>query len=368
MNKLRIKKTIFSLAFSISMTTYSMDALKSIKDVVLCISEATLYILGTPIISTAQSIQTYTELAIFSSSPKMRALGIKTVQNRRDLIKKNLKQKEKDAINALYVDFKITPEQQETIATITHQYKQFEKEWLASDHEKFHHDPHFPQEIFSILEKNNIKRSAMQLEFSSKDKDNITASVHMLCAKISQCDNFLKIEKVLTSPTITIYPFFYQRLWLNPFHFLFSTNAKKATLIHETGHIKTYHNAKQYFLRTSIMNYSHTNAESILNNENYKQLKIIHEQQAEIFSAIKDSDHASILRLDRQFNNYPQTLHLTHFTQLGAIDDSHHLERHLKARPIPIQKIDTLKTIKFNAPTQPPCLEVLNPHRYYDVD
>ncbi len=353
MNKLCIQRILCSLSLLITITVYSSQKSNPISSLANAFSEEAQLMVGAPIVFVAQSLQTGTEMAIFSSSPKMRTLGIKAAQNRRRLIKENLKQKEMHAINGIYTDFNIPQEQQQKIALYTRQYKQFEKQWLSTDHENFNHDKDFPKDIMPILEKNNIKPSALQLCVASENKENIVATASMLYSTISHNRDGLKVEKVLTPPTIKIYPLFYQRMWLSPFRFLLRDNSKKATLIHETGHIKAHHHAKDYF----IFKYLGVDGEKLQLNNNCEQFRIIHEEQTEIFSAIKHSEDASILRLNRFFFSYPETLGVAHYAQLAAIDDSHHLERHLKAQPIPMQKIALTQPKRSKAPAQEQPLE-----------
>jgi len=353
LNKLCIQPILYSLSLLVATTVYSSQKSNRISTLAKGLSEETQLMVGAPIIFAAQSLQTSTELAIFSSSPKMRELGIRIAQNRRALIKQNLKQKEKNAINGLYVDFNIPKEQQQKIALYTRQYIQFEKQWLSTDHENFNHHEDFPKEIMPILQKNNIKPSALQLSIAPKNRGNTIATASMLHSTISHNRDGLKVEKVLTPPTIKIYPFFHQLMWMGPLSFLLRDNDKKANLIHETGHIKAHHHAKANFL----WKYLGIDGEKLQLNKNYEQLRIIHEEQTEIFSAIKDSDDASILRLNRFFFPYPETLGLAHYAQLAVIDDSHHLERHLKANPIPIQKVALVGPMQSKAPAQEECFE-----------
>jgi hypothetical protein len=325
MKKLKTTRALF-IFFLVPLHTlaYSMD-----------IAEDITYLIGTPLITVAQCIKAHGELIAYTCLPHHRERAIQKIQQQRSRIEQELKQDEANAIKALYEDFNVPEQQQEMFGTLNHQYEQFEKQWLISPHDQFFHDENFPKEIFPILKRNGLQPSALDLEFSSEFSCAAAIGIRFN----THSDNYLMKQNVKKQPTIEINP---QPLPRHPLYLLYKTNVINAILIHEVGHLQSHHYAKKLFLISCIRYCTNAAQQEITNNKNYQRLKIIMEQQAEIFPAIKDHESASILQFYRSFDKYPNTLHLRHYAHLCTIDNGHRLERKLKDKRIPLQKIPTI--------------------------
>lgn len=325
MKKLKTTRTLF-IFFLIPLHTlaYNMD-----------IAEDITYLIGTPLITAAQYIKAHGELIAYTCLPHHRERAIQKIQQQRSRIEQELKQDEADAIKALYEDFNVPEQQQKMFDDLNYQYEQFEKKWLTSPHDQFFHDENFPKEIFPILKRNGLHPSALDLEFSSEIPSAAAIGIRFNIAS----DNYLMKQNVKKQPTIEINP---QPFPWHPFYLLYKTNAINALLIHEVGHLQSHHDVKKLFLINCIRHSTNAAQQEITHNKNYQRLKIIMEQQAEIFPAIKDHENASILQFYRSFDKYPQALHLRHYAHLCTIDNGHRLEKKLIGKRIPLQKIPKL--------------------------
>lgn len=275
-----------------------------------------------------------------TQSNKNAKLPNQIIQHKLNQMEKNLRKDEANAIQDLATAYKITNEQFNTITSWANQYKKFEKEYMSQPQIETTHDEGFPSEIFPILEQNGIHPKGISLINSKQpDSNKLTiASALPIDANIEINNDILIISKIITPPSITIYP----KLLTNP---ALSKN-KKAFFIHEATHLKEQHPTTQTLIKFGIYNFTNT---EIQNHQYFKNLTTIHERQAEILPSLKGSENATIMRNCKSNEYYPTKLFLNHYAQLAEIDELHKLNARLtNYKPTPVQRVDNLRVMRWS--------------------
>lgn len=262
------------------------------------------------------------------------------IQTRFQQIEQQLRQAKKDAIKDLMNHYQITTEQYDHILSLTMQSKDYEKEYMSQPRTETRHDENFPQEIFPILEENGIHPKSINFIVSEKpSKYKHHACTQSLNASFMEEGNQLIIKKINHPPIITVYPIF----------FTFSPTRQKAILLHEAQHLIEQHSIINSWLVMGISKYTGLTYTEIRNNPLLKKITILCEQEAEIMSALKHQNAATTLRLNRTTDYYPNTLFISHYSQLAEIDELHKLNARLtNYKPMPVQRVDDLKVMEWS--------------------
>lgn len=258
-----------------------------------------------------------------------------SIKNQLAIIKKDLEEDKINIIKDLVKDYNIPNEQQEQLALRIKKYKNFSTKWMSqqrfiSQFTKYH-DKDFPLlDALPLLEKNNIDPDTIWLiqSQSPHEKDEEQETVTAGTAKSlsfkkyqypnSESDYYYLAGDIDSPPNITLYS-----------SALNETILKKATLIHEIGHITEHHGLERSIIAELIHRLTKTKHQDIYSNKNYKRLKQQHEREAEILPALQDKNDASILRKKRQSTYYPQKLYGEHYLTLAFIDTLHKLDSKL---------------------------------------
>jgi hypothetical protein len=262
------------------------------------------------------------------------------IDRRLKIIETNLKQDEKNVINDLFNDYGITQEQRQAIIAKIDEEKQFEKEYMSRPRKEAASEINIKPEYEHIYQ---------------------AARIHPQSVKLTKVDDIgalhARARSVTTEPSSNdpkkrtiIFPAEVQLLSS------ISPSLESPILAHEIGHLASHHNAIVDTLENSLTSITGTTPEQIHNNKNFKEMITIFERQAEILH--KNARLAKQMRNYRKLDGYgyyPDQLFLGHYAQLAEIDELHKLKDKLENyKPEPMQpKIDTLSTMKFNAPKQP---------------
>lgn len=251
---------------------------------------------------------------------------IDTINLRLARIESNIRQDEKNTINALYREFNVLPEQQQKIETFANQFKQLEKEYMSHPHEETRSDaiidggPFMP----ALFKTCGIHPDGVKKEISLPPST-INQYAYALSRSIEaeltiDNDDNMTISKVLNPPTVAFYPLFFE----------LSKVSQNAILAHEYGHIAAQHELTKRGLIFGISNFTGTELEKIISNNNFNKLVTIYERQAEIL--YKDAQWAEIMRQGRSSDSgyYPNQLFLRHYAQLAEIDELHKLKDKIK--------------------------------------
>jgi hypothetical protein len=328
MHKTNLARIFFSLSAIFFIPTYGfMDGLK--EKAFKTIENPIVYNAGVAAIDATAKVLSKA-ITKFAHIPRLQETSeqknqriskyIDRIDQRLAHIENNLKQDEINAINDIYKDFKVTNEHQQIINSNIMQYKQYEKEYLSLPHEETNNLDSVP-EISSLLKQMSIHPHAVKVELStsphSKDKKAI-ASSQGLIIDYAIDNNTLIVEKILSNPTITLYPIFLE----------LSDLGSIAALGHELGHLASQHTTTKDVLRIELNYLAGIEQKQIQNNRNYKKLVTIHERQAEILH--KNAEWASIMREDFSTTYYANQLFLRHYAQLTEIDELHKLKDKLK--------------------------------------
>lgn len=311
-NTLLTKQILLVLSLTFCSHAHGMDLSQNIKSFMLRQLEDQSYIIGKYFVMASQVIQLRLTLFVYQLSPQARTLGIQIATNQLKVIEQNLKDAEQKAINDLFAEFKIDAEAQSLITSFISQTKDCTMKHYLSPDKKGTHDPEFPCDIFSILEKNNINPLGVNLKLNSKDEgfDALTR-IEWNTAGDEDKNRFT----CSSYPSITLCK---QR------YFAHSTKNQKSLLIHEVEHLASMHGIASVILCKTISSSANKPISEIENSKHYKELDIIVERQAEIFPAIRSAQDAEILAHSRYYGNYPGYLHLGHLKQLTDIQNLHY--------------------------------------------
>lgn len=285
------------------------------------------------------------------SKPINYALYATIAQQRINQIKNKLLEDEKQIIAGLCTDYNMSKEQQKLITLITDAYKEQEKKYLSQPQNGTTHDiPFGPRAFNHLMETTGINLNSINLIdnlMPNPDSETTSASARGVGMNGEFKDGVFTPKEIQHRPTLNLYPPF----WSND-HFIWKQevrNLQWPNILHEIGHIALHHSATKSLLTNLISELAQTDISTIENNKLCKQLTAKHEEQAEILC--KNKNDANEMRFMRHVSYYPDTLFFGHYKRLTEIDELHQFSEKLKNyRPIPIQKIDSLKTINWSLP------------------
>ncbi len=247
-------------------------------------------------------------------------LALQKIDRRLVKIEENIKNDELNAINALYQEFNVSGEDQQTINSILRQYKELQKQILLSSVQKGCNTLECASsEILSFCEQVGINPNAIQVKKSDTSKS-LLADARGLRATYQFENNALIIndDDIISYPSVILYPGFFE----------LSYDEENACLAHELTHLALQHHTVINILGREISYFTGAKKEEIIKSKNWKNLEIIHERQAEVL--LKDAEWASRMRDKRNGGYYPDHLFLKHYAQLTEIDELHRLKEKLK--------------------------------------
>jgi hypothetical protein len=278
--------------------------------------------------------------------------------------KKNLDQ----AISVIHNQLKefetwLVHEEENVLITLKNKYRLSDKAWHACKKDIYElkniytqamqqtwpttHDENLPADLVTSLKtaliRNNINPESITIKMvtdtHSKTLLQVISGIDM---HIDRSDNSLVIDKHYTPMRIELFP---------SVHNSISPKKTIAFCAHEVQHIVQHHGLTDLIMQSYLEHYCSIDKATLTACPEYQKLIQIHEAQAEILSAIKDSDVADCLKVYRSDTYYPNYLYEEHYYNLSNIDmlwklDSwlnfiHHNGIHNKANDL-IVKIHTL--------------------------
>jgi hypothetical protein len=306
----------------------------------------TVYRSVTPLIDSIMTVKSnllflYLKIGLVKSNNPTHQQHI--VQKKLEHIENKIRKDMNSTIQSLLNDYNVSDDLQSSVAATIHYHKVFSEYYMSQPHAEVIHDSDFSEEIFPILKKNGIHPQSINLINKHKDIEETTATIHVasmmeIMPHIEANNEGQILASNLGAPTLTTYPEFWK----------YSTENKIAHLSHEIGHLTEHHSHTANMLINFINQIAKTDKQCIESNLNFKKLQTILERQAEILPSLRDSETAAIMRNHRSNEYYPKQLFTNHYAQLAEIDELHKLNARLtNYKPMPIQKIDDLRVMKW---------------------
>lgn len=287
-----------------------------------CIENIKIYKMGVNMIDgTLKIVSEVIALFVHTTHNKRVALYFENEADQRiNNIRKNLINKQKTTIENIAIDFGATKEELQSEIAFFNQFLELSTIYMSQPHS--HIVPmQLDSELFFLFEDTNVHPSNIEIIISlepNNENHNRIATANKLIPKINITNNNISSVDAQKLPSIIIYPKF----------FSLSDKQKKATLAHEIGHIASQHATIQDNIINAIEYFADVKQEQIMNNKNYKQLIIIHEQQADILH--KNPKTAELMRQYRATGYYPKCLFLKHYWQLAQIDELYKFSEKLR--------------------------------------
>lgn len=219
-----------------------------------------------------------------------------------------LLKKEQEALLAIKNKFNINDAQWNqlvnTLETLKNVYKKgMQQEWSDVTHE-------VPEKIQSILydlmAKNNINPHSVNLKTSYKETYTRAQAKTLLYA---HTDPDLTFIDDYTPHTIKFFPTALNNTY----------KRTKATCAHELEHLIQHHAITEIVIKKHLKHYHQLSQDEIEKSNEFYKLNKIHEQQAEVLSAIKDPEVAACMAHHRSTSHYDKYLHEKHYYHLTTI-------------------------------------------------
>ncbi len=241
---------------------------------------------------------------------------LQKIDHRLVQIEKNLRNDEIKTVNAMYQEFNVDKDDQQTINQVVRQYKEFQKQYLSQSHKKDCDtlESSFPEILF-FCKQINIHPSAVELRISNSPSSLVAEAIGLKAHYQFENDKLIvKDNDIVGYPTVILYHNFFE----------LSYEQRIAVMGHELTHLALQHEETQNILGMEIKYFTGTKREEIINSKNWKKLETICERQAEVLH--KDAEWASIMKNKRHQGFYPDHLFLNHYAQLTEIDELHKLK------------------------------------------
>jgi len=246
---------------------------------------------------------------------------LQKIDHRLAQIEKNLKDDEIKAIDAMYQEFNVDKNDQQTINSVIRQYKEFQKQYLSQSHKKECDtlESSFPEILF-FCKQINIHPSAVELRVSNSPSSLVAQAIGLKAHYQFENDKLIVEDNdIIGYPTVILYHKFFELPY----------EQRIAVMGHELTHLALQHEEMQNILGMEIKYFTGAKREEIINSKNWKKLEIICERQAEILH--KDAEWASIMKNKRNQGYYQDHLFLNHYAQLTEIDELHKLKEKINA-------------------------------------
>jgi Peptidase family M48 len=247
---------------------------------------------------------------------------LQKIDHRLAQIEKNLKDDEIKSINAMYQEFNVDKDDQQTINSVVRQYKEFQKQYLSQSHKKECDtlESSLPEILF-FCKQINIHPSAVELRISNLPNSLVAQTIGLRAHYQFENDKLIvEDNNIIGHPAIILHRNFFE----------LSYEQRIAVMGHELTHLALQHEEMHNILGMEIKYFTGAKKEEIINSKNWKKLGTICERQAEILH--KDAEWASIMKNTRNQGYYSDQLFLKHYAQLTEIDELHKLREEINAR------------------------------------
>jgi hypothetical protein len=170
--------------------------------------------------------------------------------------------------------------------------------------------------LYHLLQKNTINPHAIKLCFKKTEEPYTFAITSTNLALSYDDENIALLQQPFISQKVIIYEHISQE----------STAHQLAFLAHEVEHLCQQHNITTLVIENYVQNH-HIQLDALEKNNEFQHLLIIHEEQAEIFAALKDSKVAQALVDLRAIAFYPNHLYEAHYHDLVEINNLWKVEK-----------------------------------------
>jgi hypothetical protein len=236
-------------------------------------------------------------------------------------IENDLKDIEIQTINAMYQEFNIDKDDQQTINSLISQYKEFQQQYLSQTNKKECITVEsLSSKIQSFCKNLNINPAAVEIKISNISSP-LVAETKGLRASYQFENDKLIIENIVGHPAITLFPSFFE----------LSDEQQLGVMCHEFNHLALKHHEIHNILGMEIKYFIRAktgkiiNSSEVIKSKNWKRLENIYERQAEALQ--QDPDVISLMRNKRNKVYYAEHLFLKHYGQLTEIDELHKLKK-----------------------------------------
>jgi|GEM_PF-4538472 len=191
-------------------------------------------------------------------------------------------------------------------------------QFISSD---THHDQEIPSSLLSLISslctQNNLNPHTVNVVMNTIDNPNTYAhaSIGLFYTYSPEATPF--IQQAHIKQTITLSEKLTQETSLRQLAFC----------AHEVEHICQGHGIVLAIIEQYAQHYLQCGKETLNKNQDYLLLKVLHEEQAEIFAALKNAHVAQALVMLRSKQYYPQHLYEAHYHTLVKINNMWKIEQ-----------------------------------------
>lgn len=248
---------------------------------------------------------------------------IASIESQFKKIENDLRTQEKHAVTAILKKYNVDNETIDLGFNVLDELKKFGTEYMSAPQENiFHHEitpaPHLYEFIIKHLQKNGIHPGSIRIlngindDYKNVDQDALAiAPYHSWLID----DHKLIIDKkhLTQYGIIALFPNSVRDI---------SIEEQEAMIAHECKHIKEQHSVTCTTIKVCLQNLNpNYNDAELVQSKEWKHLKRIHEQQAEIFPCLDDAVTTSQLRKLRAAQHYTGMLYESHYNQISSIDE-----------------------------------------------
>jgi hypothetical protein len=247
---------------------------------------------------------------------------IASIDSQFKTIENNLRTQEKNAVIVILKKCNIDDEVVDFTFNTLDELKKFGTEYMNAPQENIFHDETIPTHLYELiikhLQKNDIHPGSIRIVDAINDEHkDVTEDAIAMAPYHSWSINKHKLIIQKEQPAlyggIILFPNAVRNI---------SIEGQEAMIAHECRHLKEQHSVTcgiiQACLRSLMPDY---NDEKLFESNEWKKLKHIHEQQAEIFPCLDDAITTSQLRKMRGAHPYTGMLYESHYNQISSIDE-----------------------------------------------
>jgi len=238
-----------------------------------------------------------------------------TINQKRTAVKKQHMDKEKLILKHLGKSLGFTKhEWNECLQTIKYMKKNAHTFISA----KSYHDPDIPEELYTsittLLCNNNIDPNGVNIIVHKTHSDKpYTFAAAQTRLNYSYQPTFTPF---IQQPHITCNLILYEQIFNE------SSSNQCALIAHEVEHLCQQHTLMMVIIEQYAQHYLQYSKAVLKHNHYFQQLKVLHEEQAEIYAALKDEHVAQALVNLRSEKLYPNCLDEKHYYHLVEINNA----------------------------------------------
>jgi hypothetical protein len=283
--------------------------------------------ISVPTINTVQKIKAKGSYALLAARQSLNQNAYKkriaSIESQFKKIENNLRAHEKDAVIAILKKYDIDDQDINFCFHVIDGLKKFGTEYMSASQENIFHDETIPAHLYELfikhLHKNSIHPESINLFNAINNDDCKDAPEDMITASpwprwsLDEGELTIDKEQPVQYGMIVLLPNSVRNI---------SSEGQEALIAHECKHLKEQHSITCGTVEVCLKNLTtNCNPEELFATKEWKTLKRIHEQQAEIFPCLDDAITALQMRKLRAAQHYTGTLYENHYNQVSSIDE-----------------------------------------------